>query len=312
MADQNLQCPSCGQTVFVNAAPGQVVQCPNCHGSLTIPQPAAARQYVPPAPPPLAYNSPSQYQAVLSNGAATFSLICGILFFVIILINIAVAASGGRREMALVMGILGILALLCPILALIFGIVGVVKTKNPRVGGKGKAITGIALGGAALVLMLAAIPILLPSLNRAREVANRVKCAANLKQIGLAMQLYSNENRGQFPDGPEGLLLTQDITPEVFVCPSTNDTSAPGADTAKQAANLQAGGHDSYVYLGKGKTASAPANVILVYEVMNNHHQGFNALFGDGSVEFIGGPKAQQVQAELQAGKNPPPSWRGY
>jgi len=43
------------------------------------------------------------------------------------------------------------------------------------------------------------ISILLPSLNRARETANRVKCANNLKQIGLACNLYSNENHGSYP-----------------------------------------------------------------------------------------------------------------
>ena len=43
------------------------------------------------------------------------------------------------------------------------------------------------------------ISILLPSLNRARETANRVKCASNLKQVGLAIQLYANENRGAYP-----------------------------------------------------------------------------------------------------------------
>ena len=41
------------------------------------------------------------------------------------------------------------------------------------------------------------ISILLPSLNRARETANRVKCASNLKQIGSALLLYSNENRAK-------------------------------------------------------------------------------------------------------------------
>jgi prepilin-type processing-associated H-X9-DG protein len=303
MAEQNLQCPSCGQSLIVTAPPGQVIQCTNCRTTLTVPQPP---------PGTVGYATPSRYYgAPLSNGAATFSLICGILFFVFILINVAIGASGGR-DMAPVALVVGILALLSPILALILGIVGLVKTKNPRVGGKGKAIAGISLGGAALLLMLASIPILLPSLNRAREVANRVKCAANLKQIGLALQLYSNENRGRFPDGPEGLLLTQDITPEVFVCPSTNDSPAPGVELPKQAANLQTGGHDSYVYLGKGKTATTPANVVLVYEIMNNHHDGFNALFGDGHVEFIGGPTAKQVQAELQSGQNPPPSGRGF
>lgn len=102
------------------------------------------------------------------------------------------------------------------------------------------------------------ISILLPSLNKARETANRVKCAANLKQIGLAIQLYSNENKGNYPrtiynagtaatatlDTSNGstakdpfqggtqndilqamwlLIRTQDITTEVFVCPSSND-----------------------------------------------------------------------------------------
>src|SRR4051812_6388952 len=31
------------------------------------------------------------------------------------------------------------------------------------------------------------------------EVANRVKCASNLRQLGQAMLLYSNENRNAFP-----------------------------------------------------------------------------------------------------------------
>src|SRR3954464_15189912 len=43
------------------------------------------------------------------------------------------------------------------------------------------------------------ISILLPSLTRARETANRVKCASNLRQIGQAILLYSNENRGAYP-----------------------------------------------------------------------------------------------------------------
>src|SRR5580704_13337781 len=36
------------------------------------------------------------------------------------------------------------------------------------------------------------VSILLPSLNRAREQANRVKCANNLRQIGLAALMYAN------------------------------------------------------------------------------------------------------------------------
>ena len=105
------------------------------------------------------------------------------------------------------------------------------------------------------------ISILLPSLNRAREQANRVKCASNLRQIGQGIQMYANENKGNFPrtyfeptdpnaiadttgynspksfgdtPGTAGpptknnvtsslflLLKTQDLTSEVFICPSS-------------------------------------------------------------------------------------------
>jgi prepilin-type processing-associated H-X9-DG protein len=43
------------------------------------------------------------------------------------------------------------------------------------------------------------ISILLPSLNKARETANRVKCAANLRSIGQTMLLYENDNHGSYP-----------------------------------------------------------------------------------------------------------------
>ena len=49
----------------------------------------------------------------------------------------------------------------------------------------------------AIVVMLAAL--LLASLNRVKESANSAKCMANLRQIGLAMRLYVEENNGWGP-----------------------------------------------------------------------------------------------------------------
>jgi prepilin-type N-terminal cleavage/methylation domain-containing protein/prepilin-type processing-associated H-X9-DG protein len=109
------------------------------------------------------------------------------------------------------------------------------------------------------------ISILLPSLNKARETANRAKCASNLHQIGLAILLYQNDNSQLYPrtvlststtsqgptwgTGPTApstpdpfnwstqstqmspndvtasfflLLRNEQITPAVFVCPSSN------------------------------------------------------------------------------------------
>src|SRR3712207_5960154 len=39
------------------------------------------------------------------------------------------------------------------------------------------------------------ISILLPSLNRAREQANRIKCASNLRQIAMAGIIYAGTNK---------------------------------------------------------------------------------------------------------------------
>src|SRR5436309_11525355 len=43
------------------------------------------------------------------------------------------------------------------------------------------------------------VSILLPSLNRAREAAKATKCLSNLRQLGLAFVMYTNENQGRFP-----------------------------------------------------------------------------------------------------------------
>jgi len=49
----------------------------------------------------------------------------------------------------------------------------------------------------AIISILAAM--LLPGLSRAREAARRVSCANNLRQMGLALEMYANENGGHFP-----------------------------------------------------------------------------------------------------------------
>jgi prepilin-type N-terminal cleavage/methylation domain-containing protein len=41
--------------------------------------------------------------------------------------------------------------------------------------------------------------LLLPALSTAREAANQVKCAAQLRSLGMALVMYSNANRGWMP-----------------------------------------------------------------------------------------------------------------
>lgn len=43
------------------------------------------------------------------------------------------------------------------------------------------------------------ISILLPSLNKARDSANRLVCQSNLRQMGLLLTIYANDNQGSLP-----------------------------------------------------------------------------------------------------------------
>jgi prepilin-type N-terminal cleavage/methylation domain-containing protein/prepilin-type processing-associated H-X9-DG protein len=80
----------------------------------------------------------------------------------------------------------------------------------------------------AIISILAAM--LLPSLSRAREQARRTSCKNNLKQLGLALIMYSNDYMGSFPTASGShladltLLLSMGYAkdPNVFECPSAS------------------------------------------------------------------------------------------
>jgi len=130
------------------------------------------------------------------------------------------------------------------------------RGQSPAMSAKGFTLVELLVVIGIIALL---ISILLPSLNRAREQANRVKCASNLSQIGKSIIMYQTENKGSYPrthytpngavtarptgntqpqsfaannqPGPVGtnnvvssfflLAKTQDMAAEVFVCPSS-------------------------------------------------------------------------------------------
>ncbi len=54
----------------------------------------------------------------------------------------------------------------------------------------------------AIIALL--MSILMPALNRARELGRRTVCMGNLKQLALAWVMYADENRGDLVDGRAG------------------------------------------------------------------------------------------------------------
>ena len=49
----------------------------------------------------------------------------------------------------------------------------------------------------AIIAILASM--LLPALANAKQLAKRIQCTNNLKQLGLALTMYADENEGKFP-----------------------------------------------------------------------------------------------------------------
>src|SRR5205823_6456516 len=137
------------------------------------------------------------------------------------------------------------------------------------------------------LLLVTALCLMVTSNERSSaESSYRVNCAANLRQIGLAIVVYSNRNHGEYPDTFGRLVLSGDITNEVFVCWSTNDTRSAAPTTRAQAAEIDAGKHVSYIYLGRGMNSQTiTTDTVVACEPLSNHGgAGMNVLFGDGHV----------------------------
>src|SRR3990172_9485323 len=50
-----------------------------------------------------------------------------------------------------------------------------------------------------MVIIALLVGLLLPALGRAREEARKTQCRSNLRQIGLAIIMYSNDSTGYTP-----------------------------------------------------------------------------------------------------------------
>jgi Domain of unknown function (DUF4190) len=189
------------------------------------------------------------------------------------------------------------------ILAVIFGIIGLRKTKDPRIGHMGLAIAGIVLG------CLCTLTILPEEVNigwQFHHTADRVKCASNLRQIGEAFLNYSNANWGPYPPDLGTLVKTQGISVDDFLCPSMPGGSSLPSNMDQMTVDQKAdwvNQNADVVYLGAGLRQGAPAETIVLYEKHDERNSGpdgsfedyeVQMLFADGQVEAVPSAEAHR------------------
>jgi hypothetical protein len=170
----------------------------------------------------------------------------------------------------------------------------------------------VAIGIALAALVFVALGMLAPPLNSGGN-SNRAMCASNEHQIGLAILLYQQDNAGHYPPALADLLADEQIGAAVFVCPSSNDSTAvlpptTSPTTQQAAAAFAIPRHLSYLYFGHDSwiDKNVPADAIVLAEPPANHGgDGCNVLSGDGSAQWITMPRAARLIAAAAATTRP-------
>jgi prepilin-type N-terminal cleavage/methylation domain-containing protein/prepilin-type processing-associated H-X9-DG protein len=135
------------------------------------------------------------------------------------------------------------------------------------------------------------IGILLPALARARSQAKTVQCASQLRNLGQALVMYANENKGKIPQHPAGGVWLWDVSFETrdalvkkgasrktLYCPAFPEQDVD------ELWNFNTGGNYAvlgYIFLGRRPDPANPKNA----------HPGFPPLQFRGYVDTLRAPR---------------------
>jgi len=135
---------------------------------------------------------------------SAFPELAALLPAVALPINVTIPTS----HLAIWSLVLGVLGFFC----LITGPVGVVlgfrarariKRSQGKLGGNGLALGGILAGALSLLLIVGSVAVLVPAMRKTQaqtfQRVHAINCINNLKQLGLAVRLYSGDNADIYP-----------------------------------------------------------------------------------------------------------------
>ena len=138
--------------------------------------------------------------------------------------------TSGMAITSLVLGILGLFTCgVTSLVGLVLGIIALVKVNRSggRLTGSGLAIAGICVSALFLLMVPMYAAMLLPALSKAKSKAQSINCMNNVKQLSLAVMLYSGANGDKYP--PAGTwcdaIQANVGNAKVFQCPSASAPS---------------------------------------------------------------------------------------
>jgi hypothetical protein len=141
-----------------------------------------------------------------------------------------------------------------------------------------------------LILVLA-IQWIARTFERAKGTDQAVQSASNLRDLGQAIMIYTNDN-GHFPNRLGDVVLSDSDLfsyPQFFLVPWSTMTPPAGATPRQMADQINGGGHCSYEYFMAGKTVAdaTPDTIMACEDDGENPTHRVCVVFGDGRVEAL-------------------------
>jgi len=209
----------------------------------------------------------------------------------------APAKTSAMAVTSLVLGVLGVFT--CGVTALfglILGIIAMVKVKNSggRLGGNGIALAGVIVSGIFLLMIPIYAALMLPALAAAKQKAQSINCINNVKQLALAVRIYSGDNKDQLPPAATWCDAIQPEvgTTKIFHCPADFSGSR-----CSYAFNAKLGGMDEskinpqtvMIFESDGNWNANGGSELMIKKP--RHARVFVVAFADGSVQQL--PESQ-------------------